>query len=300
MNPVKIHPIASETDIAHPPSTPPPITNHHKAKKQNASGNALLALHETVIASPDASAWTISHDKLLREWKTRCFVEYFLQTFSLYVYQKYYNYISLPVIVLSTAAGASIFSSDKPAVRYMSASMAMVSGILSGLIRQLQPGEKSAQHYTYAKRWNNLLRNLQQTLSIPYSQRPKVDVYLAQVMSEMDAIGSSQPYPLETAISSFTKRFGRRNFDKFLYGEDMLQSIYARKMFSNIENDGADAEDMADIVLPMPGGRKYSPADLREKSMFNSIHDKLNSFFPSRRKSIEQVVNVVPKKPLPV
>lgn len=196
--------------------SPPGITN-------NTNNRAQQALLQTQL---DQSSWTTQHDKLLKEWKTRAFVEFYLQVYSLYTYQSYYNYLSVPMVLLSTIAGASIFSSSNAVVRYIAASMAMASAILSGLMRQIQPGERSTQHYTYAQRWNNLIRNIQQILHLPYQQRPKVDLYLAQLASEMDAIDSSQPYPAVRAINTFMRRFGRRNLDKFLYGEDIVNSIY--------------------------------------------------------------------------
>ena len=177
-------------------------------------------------AQAQPHGWGPYHDKLLKEWRTRAFVENYLQTYSMYAYQKYNNYLSLPAVVLSTISGASIFSSNSTGVKYMAASMTLFSGILSGMMRQIQPGERSEKHYVHAKRWGTLIRHIQHLLATPVNQRDRIDLIINQIMSEIESIESSQPHPAPGALHKFHQQFGRRNFDIHMYGEDVINTIY--------------------------------------------------------------------------
>jgi hypothetical protein len=174
---------------------------------------------------PTPNGWTPAHDELLREWKLRAYVEYYIQTFSMYSLRKQSNWISYPIIVLSTTAGASIFSSDNHYIKYVAASMTLMSAILTGLLRQIQPGERSSQHNAASRRWSGLIRTIQQVLSTPVSQRPNVEVFLLQITSEMESVGSSQPEPLLSAIRKFQDMYGITSMDRLLFGDDIVIAL---------------------------------------------------------------------------
>jgi len=99
-----------------------------------------------------------AYNVLWTEWKKKAFVEFYLQLQSLYVYRRIHNSITYPMILLSTIAGATIFSSNSQAIQYVAATFSMLSALLTGMLRQIRPGEIATEHLSAMRRWSTKLR----------------------------------------------------------------------------------------------------------------------------------------------
>lgn len=171
------------------------------------------------------------YQKLYLDWKKKGFIEFYLQLKSLYECRKHHNMLTFPIIVLSTVAGASIFTSNNEVIQYIAASFSLASGLLTGLVRQFRPGEKATEHLAATRRWSKLLQQIQiNLLNLDNEMTFDVknsEIELTKIQSEMEAIISSQPEPSQSAVSKIKHKYGTDNVEKIWFGsgiEDLIQA----------------------------------------------------------------------------
>lgn len=185
------------------------------------------------------SEWTEAHEDILKEWKAKCFVNLWLQDKSAYYYVRLYNFLSYPVIMLSSVSSAALFSSDNHTLKYIAGVMTLCSGVLTAVTRQLKPGEMYQQHALTTRRYNNLLRNIDICLSLTVTMRPSPAHFLDKIGLEIENLASNQLDPPLNVIRLFEHKYGP--LDKMLYGEDIVEllriELHANKMFRKVKKN---------------------------------------------------------------
>ena len=211
-----------------------------------------------------------AYNVLWTEWKKKAFVEFYLQLQSLYVYRRIHNSITYPMILLSTIAGATIFSSNSQAIQYVAATFSMLSALLTGMLRQIRPGEIATEHLSAMRRWSKVSQQIQQVELLNSMQdKNNVELIITKLQSEMDSITSSQPEPHASAIRLIRERYGRDMMDKICFGQDIRElQEEADKALSNLKRKKVEkaAEEesrwarIKDVFLPdMINHRTMSP-----------------------------------------
>ncbi len=182
--------------------------------------------------------WTNEQLDVLKEWKAKIFAYMWMQNESSYYYIAFYNWLAYLIIISSSFAGATMFSINSfqsdcdtsygiPSIyiQYFIGSISLISAILTGVIRHLKPGENHQQHINTARKYNIIIRSINETLLI----RPNISPvkYLEDINDKMEAIISNQKDPPRYVIKKFENIFG--SIDRILYGEDIIE-LYKMKV----------------------------------------------------------------------
>ena len=191
-------------------------------------------------------SWTIAHENILKEWKAKAFAYLWLQLNSCYFYIRIYNWLAYSVIVLSSFASATMFSLNSQEdchtpffginiviIQYVIGSISLLSAILTGLIRQLKPGEMYQQHASTAKKYHSLIRSIDACLSLTSNLRPDPVTFIEKAGIELDNLANNQIEPPLTVIRRFEKEYG--TLEKILYGEDIVELWKLRYNTSKME-----------------------------------------------------------------
>lgn len=165
--------------------------------------------------------WNEEHVSILREWKAKCFVNLWLQDRSAYYYLTMHNWFSYPVIIISTASSAALFSTDNEVIKYLSASFSLCSAILTAITRQMKPGELHQQYLMTSHRYQNLIRSIDTCLSLAPTLRAQPAMFIEKTGMELDGLSNAALDPPMQVRKSFETKYGP--LDKILYGEDIVE-----------------------------------------------------------------------------
>lgn len=196
---------------------------HDMNADMTAMNNDIKATARSVVSEQDTEDLTKHHDVIMRRWKLQAFVQMHLHHDSHYFYRTVYSILSVPLIMLTTASSATIFSSDNTAVRYVVASMNIVATILAGLIWQFQPAELSQQHSMLSQRYRILSHSLESAMKTPKCMRAGIDNFMKNIQNEMDVLIRAQVDPPSIVLNKHRKIFGPMN--AILYGDDVVAAL---------------------------------------------------------------------------
>lgn len=63
--------------------------------------------------------WKEQHENILKEWKMKCFVNMWLQDASAYYYLNIHNWLTYPVIIITSLSSAALFATDNEVMKYI-------------------------------------------------------------------------------------------------------------------------------------------------------------------------------------
>jgi hypothetical protein len=106
-------------------------------------------------------------------------------------------------------------------IQYIIGTLSLLSAILTGVIRQLKPGEMYQQHASIAKRYHNLIRSIDACLSLTSSLRPNPVIFIERAGVELDNLANTQLEPPLIVIRRFEAIYGP--LERVLYGEDVIE-----------------------------------------------------------------------------
>lgn len=171
--------------------------------------------------------WDAEHEQILRKWKAQCFVDMWLQNESAHMYNQLYNWLSYPIIVLTTFSSAALFGSNtlfsSMHVNLGVGCLTTVAALLTTIIRQIKPAELAQHHVLSAKRYQVLIRMIDLTVGQTAELRPEPQLFMAKVQSEMDMLLNSQLEVPKRVVARFERKYG--NLDLLLFGESLSDLI---------------------------------------------------------------------------
>lgn len=176
--------------------------------------------------------WDLNFEKMLDSWKTTCFIHMWLQSGSSYVCTIIYNILSYQVLIISSICGAVMFTENNSIMSIIAGSFTIYTVVLTAIIRQYRPSEKSADYHNAAKKYQNIIRHIQLILSQPLSMREKPNVVSERINLEMDALLDQQQEPLIFVTNKFKQRFGK-SVDDVLYSEE-IRNVVSTQIEANI------------------------------------------------------------------
>jgi hypothetical protein len=189
-----------------------------------------------------SDSWQPQHDKILVLWKSKAFVNLWLQNRSTYYYLYVYNFLSYLIIIISSVSSATLFSDPnlfggKRCINYIVGSLSIFSAICISILRQMKPAELHNIHAITTKKYHNIIRTIDACLSLPVRIRPPSIAFIEKIGRELENIESSQNEAPRHIIRRFEKAYGP--IDRLLYGEDVLQLLQmeykTKKMFNKLE-----------------------------------------------------------------
>jgi len=128
-------------------------------------------------------------------------------------FSKYHNYISIPVIILSTLAGtASVGSTSLFAgeTHISSIAIGMVS-ILVGILNTIQSyfafSRKAEAHRISHLTYSKLFTNVRVELSLPRNERQEPEAILKSLRDSMERLAETTPTPPPDILEAFNKHF---------------------------------------------------------------------------------------------
>lgn len=198
--------------------------------------------------------WSNKHEEILKEWKAKCFVNFWLQDASSYYFAKMYNWLSYPVIIISSVSSTALFASETTYMKYSVGILALISGIITAVARQMKPGETHQQHVLTTRRYHNLIRHIDTCLSLTQSMRPHPTIFIEKIGVEIDNLMDSQLDPPSRIIRAFEAEYGP--IDRMLYGEDIVElmkmEMQTSKMFSRIKKNADLMEESSQEINSSP------------------------------------------------
>lgn len=172
-------------------------------------------------------------DALLIKWRTRLFVNMWLQERSMYFYESVNNALTYPIIVISSVSSATLFSTNNVAIKYIVGGLTLVTGILTSISRQMRPAELYQQYAMTTLRYQALVRRIETYISLPLTMREDDPVtFMRKIEVEMSALMENQVNPPPYVKSMFQKRFG--SLDTVVYGEAVLEGL-RKEVMRNME-----------------------------------------------------------------
>lgn len=181
------------------------------------------------------TAWTEVHENILKECRAKLFAYMWLQNMSSYFYITCYNWLAYLVIVFSAFASATMFSFNSQesncgtstfgistnVIQYTIGSISLLSAVLTGIIRQMRPGELYQQHCNTAKKYSIIIRAIDGTLLLTRDLRPDPIFFIEKTGQEVDNMIKNQNDPPHHVIKRFEKIYGP--IERILYGEDIVE-----------------------------------------------------------------------------
>lgn len=260
--PIGVHTSPTPPGAGQSPSpaspVPPRPRFHHFPTFGNSTGDM------NPERSPRTRGWSPSHDETMRRWKSQAFVYMQLQRDAYEFYRLVYNILTLPLIVMTIAAGILVNTDEcgnnHLVVRIIVSVLSLTSTLLAALLRQIQPAELSQEHKGVSANYHILLHSMEFCMRVPYHMRPDATVYMEKVRNDMDRLIIKQSSPPLFVVRSYEKRIG--GIDGIMYGDDVVNV-----MLNNVKTD---------VMLQQLKGEG------RTKLVSNAVDDVLNLIKRSR------------------
>lgn len=173
----------------------------------------------------DSCNWKKEYKQLLKKWKSKLFVEMWLQEKSKEFYSNINNVLTYPIIIISSISSATLFSTRSDAIKYVVGGLSLTTGILTAISRQMRPAELFQQHATATLRYQALIRSIDTYLSLPTEMRTESDpiTYMRKLETEIASLMENQVNAPPYVKRQFESRFGP--MDKLVYSEEILQLL---------------------------------------------------------------------------
>lgn len=214
-------------------SISPRIRNRSRSRSSSPLIADILRSGSSEVLRLPTSLWLPQHEKLLAKWKAKLFVQMWLQERSMYFYRDLNNYLSYPIIVISSVSSATLLATKSEVIKYFIGGLSLTTGILTAISRQMRPAELYQQHATATLRYQALIRTIDTCLSMPISMRdsdPKT--FLQKIELDMATLNENQVNPPPFIIRKFERKFNS-SIDKLVYGEEILALLRADMLKSS-------------------------------------------------------------------
>lgn len=157
--------------------------------------------------------WSEQLENLISAEGERCRGYAYLHQQCEQIYNKKNNYISIPVIILSTLTGAtsmsssSLFGDDTKISSIVIGLVSITVGILQTLSSFYQYAKKAESHHIAYLHYSKLFNSVAVELSLPREERLPVDQTLSNLRQTMERLAETTPSPPISVLEEFNKRF---------------------------------------------------------------------------------------------
>jgi hypothetical protein len=157
-------------------------------------------------------SWNSQIEKLIAEEGEKAFGYFWLHNKSELKYQRHENYISLPVIILSTVTGflsastGSILPQDTTTTGILGA-VSIIVGILNTIGSKFAFSKRAEGHRIASIHYGKLFRFINIELSLPRKERIPPHDMLKIIREDIDRLKETAPAVTPDIISLFNERF---------------------------------------------------------------------------------------------
>jgi len=157
--------------------------------------------------------WSVDHEHILVEWADKSMCMRLLHAKATASYSRRNMWYTLPVIVMSTLAGAANFSQERVPEEYRGLFSMCVGllNIIAGIITTVQQFLKITQlneaHRVSSIAWDKFYRNIKTELAKHPKERIPVITFLKMCKEEYDRLMETSPVIPEPIIDVFNRTF---------------------------------------------------------------------------------------------
>lgn len=160
-----------------------------------------------------AAKWTGETELLLAEWGDRAAAAKCAHYELVDRYRKRYTRLGVPVVVLSSIVGTSLFATlSEEAIsekfRFGAASISVLAAVFAALQTFLRYGERAERHMVAADWYAGLHRRARQVLALPPDDRPDMVKCLDEMRRELARVGQQSPEIGEKHWHTTAQKFG--------------------------------------------------------------------------------------------
>ena len=133
--------------------------------------------------------------KLLEQWHNAVRILHHAHTRAAVVFDRRSRLLGVPVIILSTAVGTSLFASTGEAhgLKITAGLLSLGAAVLSSLQTALKYPEIAARHKAAAQKYGKLRREIEVQLALKIVEQPKFALALDKFEHEMDTLEDQSP-----------------------------------------------------------------------------------------------------------
>lgn len=201
--------------------------------------------------------WNSQLERILSEEGERSLCYTWLHSNSEKYYSRLSTYITLPVIVMSTIAGAGSIGSQSLVTEGNSGSINIILGTISLTVATLNTiasyfgwAKRSEAHRIASTTYAKTHRFIQIELALPRNERIEARDMLKIVRDQCDRLQETSPHIPDAVIKEFRTRFGEttpnvkkpeitNGLDPIIVYSDKLSTPHMKREISNLELDEA-------------------------------------------------------------
>jgi len=151
------------------------------------------------------------------------FINMWLQLHSAYYYKFVNDLLTYPVILLSSFCSITLFASDDIQIKFVIALLSSINVILTGILIELNPGQRMEQYMGITKRYSTLIRSIDFCLSMPSHMREDPKDIIDKFGSEFDNLAEGDLIVPKYVLFRFRIKYG--DVDKLRYGEEIIDLL---------------------------------------------------------------------------
>jgi hypothetical protein len=185
-------------------------------------------------------AWNHSVERLLAKYCDEAQTREALHRRSYYRFKKLTTCFNLPVIILSCLSGSLQFASKEyPAVDIVTvtASLSIVTAIISAVSSYLKLGEATAAHEQSANAWLLFHNELKHQLLLSRDKRQDADEFIQTCKTQYDRLFELSPICSSTMINEVKKKIKHSASGQF-ETPSYLNGFKATEIYVDSEDDG--------------------------------------------------------------
>jgi len=133
--------------------------------------------------------------ELLEQWQNGLRILHHAHTRAAVNFERRSRLLGVPVIIVSTAVGASIFAGagSSPSLKIIAGLLSLGAAVLSSLQTALKYPEIAAQHKAAAQKYGKLRREVEVQLALKLEDQPKLTLWLNKIEQEWDTLEDQSP-----------------------------------------------------------------------------------------------------------
>lgn len=155
----------------------------------------------------NAYIWTDTLEDVLKMWGEKAAGNRELHLNSVRYWKKISEYLSIPLIFLTTITSVSTFSAvnyeDYAYWMYAAGSVNLIAAFLTSLNKYLKPEEKIQAHYQSAKNFGCFYRKLVLELSLSRSNREQTNILTKWAKEQYDTLIQDAPFVSNNVIEEY-------------------------------------------------------------------------------------------------
>ncbi len=157
--------------------------------------------------------WDRDLERLLEEWRTRAWAAQ-IGHYRIASRLRTYNlWLGLPVVILTTAVGTSLFATlnqDDLAMwlRIIVGAISVLAAIFAGIQTFMNFAQRADQHVVAADWYASIRRKIEQQLNTPRNGRSDPKRFVDEVRADMNNVGSQSPEIGDKVWTQVAEEFG--------------------------------------------------------------------------------------------